>query len=273
MHWRIRALLDRTRKALVIFKPLIENLSQAECLVASAWARSAHHRLMLVQWGIPPQPENFDHHIDLFYLWQQSRNPQWVERGVYGALSLKPGGQVLELCCGDGFNARNFYSLMSGSVVGCDFDPLILKTARRKNRAANVSFVQADIRTNMPDGMFDNIVWDAAIEHFTPEEIDAIMKNIKIRMSTSGILSGHTVVERGGGQKHLSHHEYEFEDKEDLRRFFTPHFKNVCVFETVYPDRHNLYFWASGGPIPFSPEWTGTWNTWSDEPAGAGDAL
>ena len=272
MHRRIRALLERTRRTLAPLKPLIEALSQVECRMVSAWARSAHLRLMLVQWGLPPQPENFDHHIDLFYSWQQSRNPQWVERGVCGALCLK-GGRVLELCCGDGFNTRNFYSLTSESVVGCDFDPLILKTAKRKNHAANVSFVQADIRTSMPDGTFDNIVWDAAIEHFTPDEIDAIMKNIKTRLRPNGIVSGHSVVEKGEGQKHLSHHEYEFKDKEDLRRFVTPHFKNVWVFETVYPGRHNLYFWASDGPIPFSPQWIGACNTWSAEPAGAGDAL
>jgi hypothetical protein len=41
----------------------------------------------------------------------------------------------------------------------------------------------------------------------------------------------------------------------DLKRFFTPHFKNVTVFETIFPERHNLYFWVSDGIIPFSDEW------------------
>ena len=264
MHWRIRALLEKTGRILAPLKSLIEAISQTEARIAARWASSAHRRLMFVQWGLPPEPENFDHHIDLFYQWRSTRNPQWVERGVYGALSLK-GGKVLELCCGDGFNARNFYSLTSLSVLACDFDPLIMKTARRKNSASNVSFVQADIRTQMPEGTFDNIVWDAAIEHFTPDEIDAIMKNIKNRLSPTGVVSGYTVVERGEGQKHLSHHEYEFKDKEDLRRFFIPYFKNVCVFETKYPDRHNLYCWASDGPVPFSPGWSGACNTWVAE--------
>jgi SAM-dependent methyltransferase len=272
MYWKIRALLKQIGKAIGLMKPVVEVLSQIECSIASAWSRSAHSRLMAVQWALPPQPENFDHHIDLFYWWLKTRNPQWVERGVYSALCLK-GGKVLELCCGDGFNARNFYSLNSESVIGCDFDPIILKTARRKNRAPNVSLVEADIRTDMPDGIFDNIVWDAAIEHFTPKEIDAIMKNIKRRLRPDGIVSGHTVVEKGEGQKHLSHHEYEFKDKEDLRRFFTPHFKNVLVFETVYPGRRNLYFWASNGIIPFSPQWSSGCNTWATEPADTGNSL
>ena len=226
---------------------------------------------MLVQWHIPPQPENFDHHIDLFYQWRTTRNHQWTERGVFSALCLK-GGKVLELCCGDGFNARNFYSLTSTSVIACDFDPHIIHTAHAKNRCSNVTFVQADIRTEMPPGLYDNVIWDAAIEHFTPQEIEAIMRNIKSRLTEAGILSGHTIVERSGG-KQLSHHEYEFRDKDDLRSFLIPHFKTVVVFETKYPDRHNLYFWASDGPVPFSAGWANVRAPWVAEESAPADVL
>ncbi len=209
---------------------------------------------MAVQWGIPPVPESFDHRIDLFYQWEAVRNPQWVERGVYGALALR-GGNVLELCCGDGFNARNFYSLTSKHVVACDFDPKILRVARRKNPAPNISYRLADIRLQMPEGQYENIVWDAAIEHFTEKEIEHIMRSIKSRLTRDGILSGFTVTERPDGKMQLIHHEYEFKNKEDLLRFFTPHFANVLVFETEYPGRHNLYFWASDSAIPFGNGW------------------
>lgn len=53
----------------------------------------------------------------------------------------------------------------------------------------------------------------------------------------------------------LKQHEYEFADKEDLKRFFVPYFKNVIVWETIYEDRHNLYFMASDGELPFTKEW------------------
>lgn len=104
------------------------------------------------------------------------------------------------------------------------------------------------------DKTYDNIVWDAAIEHFTPEEIKKLMKDIKSRLNEKGILSGYTIVERADG-KSLEQHEYEFKSKEDLMRFLTPWFKNVKVFETLYPDRHNLYFYASDDVLPFSSEW------------------
>lgn len=261
MNPRVRWVLARLRGYVTPLKPFLEACSQIEARISAYWARSAHHRLMLVQWGIPPQPESFDHQIDLYYWWKQSRNPQWVERGVFSALCLK-GGKVLELCCGDGFNARNFYSLTSETVIACDFDPHPLRIANTKNRHSNIKFVLADIRTEMPAGSYDNIIWDAAIEHFTPIEIETIMRSIKSRLCEAGILSGHTIVERIDHEKQLSHHEYEFKDKADLESFLIPHFKNVIVFETKWPDRHNLYFWASDGPVPFSPGWSKANATW-----------
>lgn len=163
---------------------------------------------------------------------------------------------MLEIVCGDGFNARNFYSLRSELVVACDFDPKAIKTAQGKNSAPNIEFLLADIRTEMPEGKFGNIIWDAAIEHFTPDEIEKILNGIKSRLTDDGILSGYTIVERADGTKSLSHHEYEFKGKEDPLRFFQPHFRNVTVFETEYPERTNLYFWASDGVLPFGLGWS-----------------
>ena len=232
-------------------KRVLETLFSLESEISAKWVSGAHKRLMKAQWNLAPNPEFFDHHIDLLYQWTQTRSSFWVERGVFGGLALR-GGDVLELSCGDGFNAKNFYSLRSRRVLACDFDPVAIATARHKNSAPNVSFVLADIRTAMPDGKFQNVVWDAAIEHFTPDEIAAIMSNIKHRLTHDGILSGYTLVAKDDGTKHLDQHEYEFRDMADLESFLRPHFKNVRVFETLYPERHNLYFWASDGIIHHS---------------------
>lgn len=237
-----------------VAKRLAETVFSVEARLSSRWAKTAHRRLFKAQWALKPEPEWFDHSIDLFFQWQANRNPMWLERGVYGCLALK-GGDVLELACGDGFNARNFYSLRSRRVIACDFDATAIETAKSKNGAPNVEFVLADIRSSMPSGRFDNIVWDAAIEHFTPAEIAAIMSGIKDRLAPEGILSGYTIVEPEHGGKHLSTHEYEFKDMADLHQFLAPHFRHTKVFETRYPGRHNLYFWASDGVIPFAAEW------------------
>jgi 2-polyprenyl-3-methyl-5-hydroxy-6-metoxy-1,4-benzoquinol methylase len=250
----IKVFIKSILKRMFFAKPIFEMLAQLECRIAAAWASSAHKRLMAIQWCIPPQPEHFDHAIDLYYQWLSTRNSLWLERGIFGSLALK-GGEVLELSCGDGFNAKNFYSLRSRHVVACDFCPKAIYTAKTKNSAPNIDFELSDIRTDMPKGKYDNIVWDAAIEHFTEIEIAKILTDIKERLMENGVLSGYTIVENIDGSKSLHTHEYEFKSKEDLLRFFKPHFKNVTVFETRYPGRHNLYFWASDGQLPFSDGW------------------
>ncbi len=211
----------------------------------------------LMEWGKTPTPEWFDHNIDKFVSWgTRSGNCFWLERGVFSNLAISSGANVLELCCGDGFNAKHFYSYRAAKITSCDFDANAIRHAKECNWVDNVEFVVADIRCAMPGGdkTYDNIVWDAAIEHFTPEEIKKLMKDIKSRLNEKGILSGYTIVERADG-KSLEQHEYEFKSKEDLMRFLTPWFKNVKVFETIYPDRHNLYFYASDDVLPFSSEW------------------
>jgi SAM-dependent methyltransferase len=258
--WRLKSeaamtAIDVLRRRLGFAKPFLETLFSMEARVAEWWVSGAHHRLFLVQWGIFPVPEYFDHKIGLYWMWRKRRLPHWVERGVFSLLALEPGCKALELCCGDGFNAHFFYSIRVGSMLSVDFDPKAIAYARRNFKAENVIYQVADIRTQMPEGIFDNVVWDAAIEHFTETEIDDVMVNIKKRLTPAGILSGFTIVEMPDGRKMLPHHEYEFKSKEDLARFFRPHFKNVKVFETIYPDRHNLYFWASDGIVPFMEGW------------------
>jgi SAM-dependent methyltransferase len=238
----------------MFIKTVLEFLSQIECSLSRKWVSSAHKRLRWVQWSLPPQPEHFDHHIDLYYQWLAKGINYWLERGVFGSLCLK-GGRTLDLSCGDGFNSRNFYSTGSSEVIACDFDPKAIKTAKRKNSSPKIKFILKDIRIDLPEGKFDNVFWDAAIEHFTETEIDNLMPKIKSALNPGGIISGFTIVEKADNNKSLSHHEYEFSSKEDLLRFFTPCFKNVKVFEITYPQAHCLYFWASDGIIPFSPEW------------------
>jgi SAM-dependent methyltransferase len=250
----MKRILIRLVEHLSRFKNSLEWLAQCEAKIASSWASSAYRRLMLIQWLIPPQPEHFDHHIDLYYQWLKTRNPLWLERGSWGGLVLQ-GGEVLELACGDGFNARNFYSLRSRRVIACDFDPKAIMTAKKKNSAPNIEFLLADIRTDMPNGKYDNIICDAALEHFTLEEMDKLIRDVKLRLTDKGIFSGYTIVERPSGEKSLSHHEYEFKSKEDLFKIISPYFSKTIVYETVYPERHNIYYWASDSELPFTQAW------------------
>jgi SAM-dependent methyltransferase len=244
-------------KALFLF------FSRIETALARRWVSSAYKRLMWVQWRIPPEPESFEHHIDLYYQWLATRDAMWVERGVLSSLALR-GGLVLEIACGDGFNARNFYSSRADRVIACDIDEKVISFARANNAAPNVEYRVVDIRSELPEGTFDNVIWDAAIEHFTEAEILGILTRLKARLSPSGVLSGYTIVERGDGLKHLSHHEHEFESKEELGGLLARAFSNVLVFESTSVNRNNLYFFASEGTLPFSAQWPRSYRAGTD---------
>ena len=199
-------------------------------------------------------PEYFDHNIDMYASWYKTRESFPVERGVFSSFAMTSESRVLDLCCGDGFNSYYFYSLRASSVTAIDFDLEAIRWAKRNYKAQNLSFCIGDIRTDIPAGPYDNVVWDAAVEHFTENEIISIMVKIKSVLAPEGTLSGYTIIEPSDGGKHLHQHEYEFHNKEDLARFLNPYFKNVHIFETQFPTRTNLYFYATDGILPFENE-------------------
>jgi len=81
-----------------------------------------HRVQMVLETKMKPVYEWFNHDLDLYYSWKETCNPLWVERGVFNSLAIKQGGNVLELCSGDGFNARHFYSIKANRIVAVDFD-------------------------------------------------------------------------------------------------------------------------------------------------------
>lgn len=178
-----------------------------------------------------------------------------MERGVFSSYALKgirgPLGNTLDLCCGDGFYSYYFYSLNSANVTSIDFDPLAIKTAKRFHSSDNINFILGDVRKDIPDGPFDNIIWDAAIEHFTEEEISQLVSRIKEVLKPDGILTGYTIQEPKHEGKHLHQHEYEFHNEEDLGRFLSPYFHHIQILTTKFPQRTNYYFFASDDALPF----------------------
>ena len=208
-----------------------------------------------IEWSLGTPPEHFKHRYDLYYRWRVHANPQWLERGIMNLLCIPERANVLELCCGDGFNTKYFYSVRANKIVAIDFDFNAISHAKRHYSGKNITFMHKDIRKELPKSIFDTVVMDMAIEHFTFEEAIKILGNIKDRLTAGGVFCGVTIVGKAEGGENFEHHENEFSSKEDLMLFLKPHFKNVKVFETEYPKRHNLYFWASDGILPFDAKW------------------
>jgi len=218
------------------------------------------HKLQFeTEWVGSKNPEWFDHLIDQHWKWADTRNPLSWERGFFSTLAMELDCTVLDLCCGGGFFSNRFYSGRAKEVVAVDFDPSAIAHANTNYAAPNLRYTCADIRTGMPTGDFTNVVWDAAIEHFTQDEMTGIINNIKGRLAKSkGVLSGYTIIERSHG-KSLEHHEYEFKSRDELVDLLKRFFAHVTVIQTETRDymevRDNLYFFASDGPVPFGARW------------------
>jgi len=92
-----------------------------------------HFVQFALQWGFHPRPEWFDHYLDQHWQFSAKNNGLWVERGVFSRMVLKPDAKMLDICCGDGFNARHFYSSKAASIMAIDFDKDAIPHAIRFN--------------------------------------------------------------------------------------------------------------------------------------------
>jgi SAM-dependent methyltransferase len=222
-------------------------------------AALGHHFQFIYEWRLMAQaPEWFDHYTDMYWRWHVSRNPMSWERGIFGLLAMRQGCRVLDLCCGTGFFAYYFYSGRAGAIVAMDYSAAAIAQAKRNFQAPNIDYRQGDIRTQLPDGPFDNAVLNAALEYFTPQEVETLLDSIKARLTSDGILGGNSIVARRSGVAHLAQKQ-EFFSREELAALLKRHFANVAVFTTTFvdpgADRTNLYFFASDGPVPLAPGW------------------
>ena len=209
--------------------------------VLRQFSAGTHFLQYKVEGVLRPSAEWFDHQLDAQWQWPRLGRAGFLERGVLSSLTLKPGGSLLDLCCGDGFYARHFYAARVARVIAVDANRSALVHARRFNAATNISYRWCDITQELPDGRFDNVVWNTAIHHFTREEAHAILTRIAGVLTPDGVLVGHTVIETGSEYKFA---RQSFRNAADLARLLATVFTHVCVRTSPEPGRLNLYFFA-----------------------------
>jgi SAM-dependent methyltransferase len=227
----------------------------------NAWLRSTTALSHLLQYKVEGflghSAEWFDHEIDVHWQWPSLGRASFLERGVLGALTIRPGADVLELCCGDGFNASRFYAGRAGHVLALDHNEQALDHARRRHARPNIDFRLADVREELPPGPFDNVIWDSAIHHFTLSEAAAVLASAHRSLRSGGLLSGYTVIEPGDDYEYS---RTRFARPDDLLALLRSEFAHVAVVETSDPLRRNLYFFAADvrSALPFPEGVTGS---------------
>jgi SAM-dependent methyltransferase len=236
------------------FYAAIDRLTEISRRIASA----SHEAKFLCDWRVAPPPEFNDQFVNHYYLMPTLKRTFWLEGVIFCGLGIEPGQRLLELCCGSGYYADHFYSPLASEVVAVDFDPRAIEMAQRFHQRPNIRYEVMDIRETFPEGPFETVIWDGAIEHFTIEEIDGIMERMRKAMTGGARLLGYTVAEPVDAPQ-LPTHETHFQGVSHLGDLLKRYFKNVRVFERLHPSitplRHNLFFYASDGVLPFDPEW------------------
>jgi cyclopropane fatty-acyl-phospholipid synthase-like methyltransferase len=235
----------------VLYRLLVEPVRWMNRAIRSLSA-GAHFFQYKLEGALRPSAEWFDHQLDAQWQWPRLGRSGFLERGVLSALTLRPGGAALELCCGGGFNTRYFYAPRVARIVAVDANREALRHARRFNGAPNISYEFCDVTRSIPPGPFDNIVWDTAIHHFTREEAIAILGRVREALAPGGTLSGHTVIEPGSTYAYA---RQAFKGPHDLADLLGQVFPHVLVRTTPDPARLNLYFFAGdeARSLPFDP--------------------
>lgn len=237
-------------------KPWVVSACSRHARFSRWYAARTHEALFAVQWGVPPTPEWFDHDIDAYFTNHAGADDLAAQRGVFSRIALESAHRdreaagiegefrVLDLCVGDGSTPARYLTQRSDTTVGVDFDPEAVGHARARYSNTGVEYTLGDIRDSLPEGPWDLIVWDAAIEHFTMDETRSILQRMKGGLRPWGRLCGYTLKAAETGS-HLEHHEHEYASAEELGEIIHEVFDHVSVFEILSAERVNWYFTAS----------------------------
>jgi SAM-dependent methyltransferase len=222
-----------------------------------------HKLLMNIEWHRRPYPEWMDHDQDLNYQLPVHGKSFFLERGslpkiLASSIIKKKKINLLDLCSGDGFYSQYFFGKVINKCVLIDRDKMALERARiRLNKLkfiekSKFNFYHADIlNKNFSDEFsqnfdfkFDVVLFNAAIEHFTEQDLEKIFIYIKSNINTESVVFGYTLVEKNN-EDSFDHHLQFFSNLDDLNSKINKFFINVKCFESIDADRHNLYFIAS----------------------------
>ncbi len=228
----------------------VERLAEVSRLVAY----NAHDLKLLCDLQIAPTSLYTHHYLNQFFLMSPFKRSWWVEGPAFCGLAIEPGSRILKLGCGTGYYTDVFFSPFASEIVAVDIDPRAIETARRIHQAKNIRYEVMAFRKTLPEGIFDVVVWTPTIFAYTPDEVHTFMAKLREVIRPNARLCGFTCIED-------SHRNPEalWCDMNSLAERLKRYFRNVRAFErvhsTVQPPRHELFFFASDGILPFDPEW------------------
>jgi demethylmenaquinone methyltransferase/2-methoxy-6-polyprenyl-1,4-benzoquinol methylase len=134
--------------------------------------------------SIAPRYDLLNHvlsfNIDRLWWWRTARR--------FDAILNRPGGRVLDLCCGTGdmtFALRRRARSGTAQILGADFSHAMLQRAAKKGQGTALRWVEADaLRLPFPDGQFNLVT--AAFGFRNLADYDAGLREIARVLAPGG---------------------------------------------------------------------------------------
>lgn len=182
--------------------------------------------------------------------------PYSYYRGFFCSEVIQEGDRLLDIGCGDGFFTKRFYSTKCSQIDAIDIEQEAIKTARRCNNARNTHYYQLDaVQSPFPGKVYDIVVWDGAIGHFSPADCEKVLGKICDVISPDGVFMGsESLGKEEGGHDHL-----QFFSIDNLYSLLKAHFRHIQIRSVDYRigwgcrlGRKEAYWRCSNSPTRLS---------------------
>lgn len=183
-------------------------------------------------------PEWFDHRHH--FLFPDKWLPDFVTESANNVLRVLPKrGKLLNLCSGDGFYDYYFFRHRAEKITCVELNDQVFEQAVRLHSAANIDYIKANVLEYVPEeSYFDAVVIRGAIEHFSREDQQKILKKAHKALKNGGWFCGDTPEKDKVTQaKHLSFHDFEWSNEEEMRSVLGTTFSHI---ESLAYDSDNI---------------------------------
>jgi ubiquinone/menaquinone biosynthesis C-methylase UbiE len=193
--------------------------------------RSAIRRDLL--WAHPDRDLHFSTTTETFNLFANAAETISVRnftRAFLAAEVIQPGDAVLDIGCGEGFFSKRFYGHDASHVDAIDIERSAITRARRSNPDPKIAYLEGDAVTMaLPRSVYDVVIWDGAIGHFSPAVTDLMLEKIARHLRPDGVFAGSESLGDVGGD-----HLQFWSTPDDLARLFKKYFRHVELRVSSY---------------------------------------
>lgn len=104
------------------------------------------------------------------------RQVQAIIEGIANVLQLSAEDTLVDLCCGNGLITRQLASRVR-RVIGVDFTPGLIETAKRNNSSPNIEYINSDVLGLAPQSFLGlkKVVMYEALQHFSCEGFSKLL--------------------------------------------------------------------------------------------------